>query len=125
MVKRGCKCAAIEEVKPLWIIWAACPTSSPVRSCHASGIYVLDSIQDKTACAADEELEVDRVGGCSRLRRRKAFGSSRTGAPPPSQAALAASEALGAGRSYTAMLLPADPACAHPSSAHSGGCITL
>ena len=57
---------------------------------------------------------MDREGGCGRLRRRRPFGASPAGtSPPPSQAVLAASEALGAGRSYAAMLLPADPSCAH------------
>ena len=55
---------------------------------------------------------MDREGGCGRVRRRRPFGASPAGAPPPSQAALAASEALGAGRSYAAMLLPTDPSCA-------------
>ena len=69
-----------------------------------------------TLCAAwlDEELEVGSAGGGLRVRRRTPFGHRPEGtdALPPDQAALAASEALGAGRSFTAMLLPAEPSCA-------------
>ena len=74
---------------------------------------------------ADEELEVDRDRSCGRVRRRRPFGASPAGTPlPPSQAALAASEALGAGRSYAAMLLPADPSCAHLLCAHEAARVT-
>ena len=69
-----------------------------------------------TLCAAwlDEELEVSSAGGGLRVRRRTPFGHRPEGADalPPDQAALAASEALGAGRFFTAMLLPAEPSCA-------------
>jgi len=54
---------------------------------------------------------VGSAGGGLRVRRRTPFGQG-TDALPPDQAALAASEALGAGRSFTAMLLPAEPSCA-------------
>jgi len=94
-----------------------CPVHHKECGPEGAGAHCLPGLpagpRGRPGWRADADVEVGTWDGRPAMRRRAPYQPLAGGAGAPSGvAALGASEALGAGRAFAAMLLPADAACA-------------
>jgi len=94
-----------------------CPVHRKECGPEGAGAHCLPGLpagpRGRPGWRADADVEVGTWDGRPAMRRRAPYQPLAGGAGAPSGvAALGASEALGAGRAFAAMLLPADAACA-------------
>jgi len=94
-----------------------CPVHRKECGPEGAGAHCLHGLpagpRGRPGWRADVDVEVGTWDGRPAMRRRAPYQPPAGGVgAPPGVAALGASEALGAGRAFAAMLLPADAACA-------------